>query len=136
MGRLHKTLYRLSRGRIGGSISGIPVLLLTTTGRRSGKHRTTPLLHFRDGADLVVIASNGGEDRAPSWWINLQQQPHARVTIGADQLAVTARPAPAAVHERLWPTITAAFPAYAAYQRRTTRQIPVVLLTPEHDDIS
>ena len=85
-----------------GSVAGMPVLLLTTTGRRSGKARTTPLTFFRDGTDLVVIASNGGADRAPDWSLNLQQTPRAVVRIGADELVVTARPASGQQRERLW----------------------------------
>jgi F420H(2)-dependent quinone reductase len=129
LGRFHATLYRRSRGRLLGSFSGVPVLLLTTTGRRTGKLRTTPLLYFQDGADLVVIASNGGADRAPAWWLNLQRHPQARVTIRGDALAVTAAAASAEAHARLWPEITTAYPGYAGYQRRTTRPIPVVILT-------
>jgi deazaflavin-dependent oxidoreductase (nitroreductase family) len=131
VGRAHTVLYRLSRGRLAGSISGIPVLLLTTTGRRSGKQRTTPLLYFRDGDDLVVIASNGGEDRAPAWWLNLHAHPGAAVTMRGEAVAVTAADATPDVHARLWREITARFPGYAAYQRRTTRPIPVVILTRE-----
>jgi deazaflavin-dependent oxidoreductase (nitroreductase family) len=109
----------------------MPVLLLTTTGRRSGKARTTPLTFFRDGTDLVVIASNGGTDRPPGWSLNLQQTPRAVVQIGTDKLVVTARPASEQQRERLWSVITATYAGYARYQERTTRRIPVVLLTPE-----
>jgi deazaflavin-dependent oxidoreductase (nitroreductase family) len=108
----------------------MPVLLLTTTGRRSGKARTTPLTFFRDGRDLVVIASNGGADRAPDWSVNLQQDPRAVVQIGADKLSVEARTATPEERERLWVGITATYPGYAAYQRKTTRRIPVLILTP------
>jgi len=109
----------------------MPVLLLTTAGRRSGKARTTPLTFFRDGTDLVVIASNGGADRPPDWWLNLQHTPRAVVEIGSDKLVVTARPASGQQRERLWSVITATYAGYARYQERTTRQIQVVLLTPE-----
>jgi deazaflavin-dependent oxidoreductase (nitroreductase family) len=109
----------------------MPVLLLTTTGRRSGKARTTPLTFFRDGRDLVVIASNGGADRAPDWSVNLQQDPRAVVQIGTDKLCVKARTATDEERERLWVGITATYPGYAAYQRKTTRRIPVLILTPK-----
>jgi deazaflavin-dependent oxidoreductase (nitroreductase family) len=108
----------------------MPVLLLTTTGRRSGKARTTPLTFFRDGRNLVVIASNGGADRPPDWSVNLQQDPRAVVQIGTDRLGVEARTATPAERERLWVGITATYPGYAAYQRKTTRRIPVLILTP------
>jgi len=110
----------------------MPVLLLTTTGRRSGKARTTPLTFFRDATDLVVVASNGGADRPPDWALNLQQTPRAVVEIGTNKVAVTARPASQQERERLWIVITATHAGYARYQERTTRPIPVVLLTPEH----
>ena len=109
----------------------MPVLLLTTTGRRSGKARTTPLTFFRDGPNLVVIASNGGADRPPDWSLNLQETPHAVVEIGTDTLVVTARAASEQERERLWPVVTATYAGYARYQERTARRIPVVLLTPE-----
>ena len=109
----------------------MPVLLLTTTGRRSGKARTTPLTFFRDGTDLVVIASNGGADRPPDWSLNLQQTPRAVVGSAHDKLVVTARPASEQERERLWVVVTATYAGYARYQERTTRRIPVVLLTPE-----
>ena len=131
LSEVHLAAYRLSRGRVLGSVVGMPVLLLTTTGRRSGKARTTPLTFFRDGTDLVVIASNGGADKAPAWSLNLQQTPHAVVEIGTDKLAVTARAASEHERERLWVVVTAAYAGYARYQERTTRRIPVVLLTPE-----
>jgi len=108
----------------------MPVLLLTTTGRKSGKPRTTPLTFFHDGDDLVVIASNGGSDRAPDWWLNLQHDPHAVVEIGGNERNVTARAARPEQRERLWVEITATFSGYAKYQQMTERPIPVVLLSP------
>lgn len=108
----------------------MPVLLLTTTGRRSGKARTTPLTFFRDGTDLVVIASNGGADRPPDWSLNLARNPHATVEIGTDRLLVRARTASEQERERLWATVTATYSGYARYQERTQRRIPIVLLTP------
>ena len=128
--KTHLVIQRVSSGRLLGTLAGMPVLLLTTTGRRSGKPRTTPLTFFRDGNDLVVIASNGGSDRAPDWWLNLQHNPRALVDIGQDELAVTAHAAPAEQRERLWIEITARYAGYARYQKRTARRIPVVLLTP------
>jgi deazaflavin-dependent oxidoreductase (nitroreductase family) len=107
----------------------MPVLLLTTTGRRSGKARTTPLTFFREGDDLVVIASNGGSDRAPDWSLNLRQNPQATVRIGVQELAVTARTASAEERQRLWPGITATYAGYARYEQRTARPIPVVILS-------
>ena len=131
LSRAHLAVHRVTKGRVLGSVAGMPVLLLTTTGRRSGKARTTPLTFLRDGADLVVIASNGGADRPPDWSLNLQQTPRAVVEIGTDKLVVTARSASEQERERLWVVVTATYAGYARYQERTPRRIPVVLLTPE-----
>ncbi len=130
LSKTHLVIQRMSRGRLLGTVAGMPVLLLTTTGRTSGKARTTPLTFFRDGDDLVVIASNGGSDRAPDWWLNLQHDQRALVEIGRDELDVTARAAPAEQRERLWVEITATYSGYARYQKKTARRIPVVLLSP------
>lgn len=126
----HLLAQRLSHGRLGGRIAGMPVLLLTTTGRRSGRPRTTPLTFFRDGPALVVIASNGGSDRAPSWSLNLRATPAASVRIGGEELAVVARVASPEERARLWPEITATYAGYARYEQRTAREIPLFLLTP------
>jgi deazaflavin-dependent oxidoreductase (nitroreductase family) len=129
MGRAHRALYRLSGGRLLGRVAGMPVLMLTTTGRRSGRARTTPLTYFELGDEVAIVASNGGEDSPPRWWLNLQADPRATIAIAGRSEQVTARPASAAEHAELWPVITATHPGYAAYARRTTRPIPVVLLS-------
>ena len=136
LSRTHLAVHRVTKGRVLGSVAGMPVLLLTTTGRRSGKARTTPLTFFRDGTDLAVIGSNGGADRPPDWSLNLQQTPRAVVEIGTEKLVVTARVASEQERERLWVVITAAYAGYARYEERTTRRIPVVLLTPEDRQIA
>jgi F420H(2)-dependent quinone reductase len=129
MGRSHRAVYRLSGGRLLGRVAGMPVLLLTTTGRRSGKARTTPLTYFESGADLAVVASNGGEDRPPAWWVNLRADPRAEITIGRHSFPVQTREATPEEHARLWPVITQVNPGYAGYARRTVRPIPVVILS-------
>jgi F420H(2)-dependent quinone reductase len=131
LSKTHLVVLRLGKGRLLGRLAGMPVLVLTTTGRRSGKRRLTPLTFCREGTDLVVVGSNGGADRAPDWFLNLQQNPCAVVQIGTDELAVRGRTASAAERDRLWPRITATFGSYAKYQARTAREIPVVILTPE-----
>jgi deazaflavin-dependent oxidoreductase (nitroreductase family) len=133
MSKTHLLIHRLSRGRLLGRVAGMPVLLLTTTGRRSGKPRTTPLTFFRDGVDLVVIASNGGADRPPDWSLNLEQNPRAAVKIGTDELTVQTRTASPEERKRLWIGITATYSGYAQYQKKTARQIPVVILTPDRE---
>jgi deazaflavin-dependent oxidoreductase (nitroreductase family) len=134
MSRTHLAVQRISRGRLLGTVAGMPVLLLTTTGRRTGKRRTTPLTFLRDSTDLVVVASNGGSDRSPDWCLNLEHDPRAIVEIGTETLTVTSRTASAAERARLWPEVTAAYSGYARYQERTTREIPVLLLRPRTDD--
>ncbi len=130
VGGLHSAVYRASGGKVGGSIKGMPVLLLTTTGRKSGRTRTTPLLFLRDGTDIAVVASNGGSDSAPAWWLNLRAKPAAQIELGRHRINVTARKASPEERERLWPQFTAGYNGYAKYATRTTRTIPVVLLTP------
>ncbi len=106
------------------------MLLLTTTGRRSGRQRTQPLLYLEDGEDLAVIASAGGQPTHPSWFHNLIADPDVSVQIGANHTPMRARVASADERARIWPRAVAAYASYATYQTRTTREIPVVLLEP------
>jgi deazaflavin-dependent oxidoreductase (nitroreductase family) len=128
LGALHRGLYRVSGGRIGGRVWDLPVVLLTTTGRKSGKQRTVPLCSLRDGDDVVVIASYGGLDRPPAWWLNLEANPHAELLSGRTHRSVTARNAAPEERARLWDEVTARAPGYLEYERRTAREIPVVIL--------
>ena len=121
-------LYRLSGGSIGGTFKGSPVLLLTMTGRKTGKKRTKPLLYLMDNDQVVLVASHAGAPTHPSWWRNLQQNPHAEVQIKRTLLQVEAREATPEERERLWPKLVALYPDYENYQKRTTRSIPIVLL--------
>jgi deazaflavin-dependent oxidoreductase (nitroreductase family) len=130
LGALHRLLYRASGGRIGGRLWDLPVVLLTTTGRKSGKQRTVPLCSLRDGDDVVVIASYGGLDQPPAWWLNLEANPNAELLSGRTRRTVTARNAAADERARLWAAVTARAPGYLEYERRTTREIPVVILQP------
>ena len=128
--RLHVMLYRLTGGRLGGRIAGAPVLLLDHVGRRSGRRRTTPLLYLEDGEDLVVVGSRGGSDAPPAWWLNLEAAPRTTVELGSERREVVARTASAQERARLWPRVIELYPGYETYQRRTGREIPVVLLSP------
>ena len=112
----------------------MPVLLLTTTGRGSGRPRTATLTYLRDGGVLVVIGSFGGSDLPPAWWLNLQRDHRASVLIGGTTSKVTARAATAEEHDRLWPLVTETNPGYARYEKRTARPIPIVMLTPERSE--
>ena len=125
---LQVSLYRLSGGRLAGTFRGVPVLLLTTTGRKTGKKRTKPLLYLMDGDQVVLVASHAGAPTHPIWWRNLQQAPHAEVQIKRMLLEVEAREATPEERERLWPKLVALYPDYQNYQKRTERTIPVVLL--------
>jgi F420H(2)-dependent quinone reductase len=111
-----------------GRVANMPVLLLTTTGRRTGRARSTPLTYLERDGDLVVVGSNGGEDAPPAWWLNLLAIPEATITIGTAAEPVRARPATAEEHERLWPIVTRTNPGYARYAQRTRRSIPLVIL--------
>ena len=128
---MNNVAYRLSGGRVAGRIpSGAPICLLTTTGRRSGRPRTVPLVYVTDGDDLVVVASRGGMGSHPAWYLNLRADPGATVQVGASTARVRARNATAAERERLWRLLTAVYPHFDAYQLRTSRHIPVVILSP------
>jgi deazaflavin-dependent oxidoreductase (nitroreductase family) len=128
---LHVLIYRATGGRIGQRRGAGPsMLLLTHTGARSGRRRTTPLVYVRDGARLVLVASKGGHPRNPSWFHNLVANPDATVQVGAKRLAVRAVVADPQERERLWPAALAAYPGYADYQARTARTIPLVILEP------
>ena len=104
-----------------------PVLLLSVTGRKSGKRRTTPLLYGRDGDNYVVIASVGGAPKHPAWYLNLQGQ-EAEILVGRERLRVRARDAEGEERERLWALMVSLYPPYAEYQKKTERRIPVVVL--------
>ena len=127
---LHRFVYQKSGGRIGGRLPGKRFLLLTTTGRRTGQERTQPLLYVRDGNRFVVVGSNGGDDRAPAWWLNLKAQPEARVQADRETHAVRAREAHGAERDALWVSLDRSYQYYADYRRRTSREIPVVILEP------
>ncbi len=123
----HTFMYRLSGGKIGGNVGG-PILLLTTIGRKSGKERTLPLLYLKDGETFVLVASNGGAAKHPLWWLNLQANSQAKVQIGTHHVTMTATQANSEERTRLWPLLVKLYSGYAEYQKRTPREIPVVLL--------
>lgn len=132
MESLHRLLQRLTRGRAGWKIAGMPVLELTTTGRRSGERRATMLTSpLREGNAYVVVASRGGDDHHPAWFLNLRDDPSVDVVIeGRPRVAMTARIANSQERARLWPLITSKYANYAGYQQKTEREIPLVLLEP------
>ena len=108
----------------------MPVLMLTTKGRKSGEPRSNVLTYVPKGRASVVYASNAGEPRHPAWWLNLLADPHATVQRGQEVIRVVAREAEGAERAALWDEVVRAYAAYAEYERRTTRRIPVVVLEP------
>ena len=130
VGKLNVPLYRISGGRLGGRIAKAPVLLLTTTGRRSGAARTTPVLYLADGERLVVIGSNAGNERTPAWALNLVAGPDAEVEIGSERRAVRARVAEGGEREQLWRRMTESYSGFDAYRDRTAREIKLFVLEP------
>ena len=123
-------MYTKSGGRIGGRLPGQRFLLITTTGRRTGRPRTQPLLYVRDGGRFVVVGSNAGDDRPPAWWLNLQARPDAEVQVDRARHRVRAREARGDERAKLWEILERSYRYYADYRRRTPREIPVVILEP------
>ncbi len=128
-GQEHVDRYRATDGEEGHEWQGTQTLLLTTTGRRSGEPRTTPLIYapHGDGA-YTIVASKGGYDEHPAWYLNLSEQPEVEVQVKGDVFKAVARTASAEEKRELWPTMVAEWPAYDEYQQKTDREIPVVVL--------
>jgi deazaflavin-dependent oxidoreductase (nitroreductase family) len=141
--KLHKLVYERTDGRIGKHSGGVPALLLTTTGRKSGLARTNGLTYCRDRGDLIVVASNGGADRPPAWLLNIEADPRVTVRVGRTVTPATARVAGDEERAQLWPLVNRSnrglapiiHPGvrgrYDVYQRHTTRAIAVVIITPD-----
>lgn len=128
--RANILVVRLSKGRFGGRQQNLPVLILHTVGRKTGKSRQTPLLYLQDGERYVIVASRGGSDAPPAWWLNLETTPRATIEINGSKQTATARQATAEEKAAYWPRLTAGYSFYADYQARTTREIAVIVLTP------
>ena len=127
-GEEHVRRYRETDGEEGHDWRGTQTLILTTTGRKSGQERSTPLIYGRHGEDYLLVASKGGADQPPGWYLNLQAQPEAEVQVKAERFKVRARTAGSEEKPELWRTMTDQWPAYDEYQRKTKRDIPVVVL--------
>ncbi len=121
-------VYRRSGGKVAGKLFGAPLLLLTTTGRRTGRSWTVPLMYQPAGDGWVIIASNGGSPKHPAWWLNLRSQPDASVQIGREAYAITAVVAAGGEREQLWRRMADMYKGYDGYARKTTRTIPVIVL--------
>ena len=129
--KAHNFVYRASDGRVGGRMLGSQVLLLNTVGRKSGRKRTTPLLYLRDGGDYVIVASKGGAPAHPAWYYNLKASPETTVQVGASEVRVRAEEASLEEKARLWPKLVEMYPSYEDYQKKTDREIPVIVLHPK-----
>ena len=129
---VHLAIFRATNGRLSSKLSGQKMLLLTTTGRRTGRSHTVPLLYVEDGEAMIVIGSNWGGLRDPLWVSNLTENPAARVQVGARKRRVTAHVATPDERPRLWSLVTGQYPGYETYARRLgdVREIPLVVLTP------
>ncbi|MCW3049757.1 MAG: nitroreductase family deazaflavin-dependent oxidoreductase [Solirubrobacterales bacterium] len=127
-GQDHVDRYVDTDGEDGHEWQGTTVLILTTTGRRSGEERPTPLIYQRHGDDYLVVASKGGSPEPPAWYLNLQANPEVQVQVKGDRFAARARTAQPDEKPELWQAMTAVWPAYDEYQTKTDREIPVVVL--------
>jgi F420H(2)-dependent quinone reductase len=133
-GRANRLLTRLSGGKLGSRKRGIPIGLLTTTGRRSGRPRTTPLMYLHDGRRYLVVASNGGDDRPPAWLLNLEANPEASFEPNGRRLRVRGRIVDPGERSRLWPRLVDHNPLWAGVQTYTERETAVISLGPEPGD--
>jgi F420H(2)-dependent quinone reductase len=129
IGRLHAYLLRLTRGRFVNAVGAAPFLLLTTRGRTTERWRTTPVLYLDDGSDLVVVASFGGNDMHPAWYLNLKECPEAEVVIRGERWRVTAREITNEEKKVIWRRLVKLYPQFEVYQQRTKREIPLLRLT-------
>ncbi|HZQ31406.1 MAG TPA: nitroreductase family deazaflavin-dependent oxidoreductase [Mycobacterium sp.] len=130
MARGNTWLYKVTGGKRGGTFRKAPVALLTTTGRKSGQRRVSPLLYLRDGDRVVVVASRGGSDKHPLWYLNLKADPKVTVQIKDEVLQLTARDSTDDERATLWPKLVAMYPDYDDYQSWTDRKIPIVVCEP------
>jgi deazaflavin-dependent oxidoreductase (nitroreductase family) len=124
--------FRANGGKLGGAFEGVPILLLSTTGARSGQTRTTPVAYLLDDERMVIFASRGGAPTNPGWYHNLLANPSANVEVGSDTIAVQSSVTAGEERERLYERQAQRSPEFAEYARRTTRQIPVIALERKH----
>jgi deazaflavin-dependent oxidoreductase (nitroreductase family) len=127
----HVAAYRATGGRfLLGPLGADRTVLVDHVGRKSGKHRTTPLLYLPDGDDVVIVASKGGSHKHPAWWLNLREMDETTIQVGSEKRRVTIREANAEERARLWPKLVAIWSDYDRYQQRTEREIPLAILSP------
>ena len=124
------SLYRLTHGKFGGHVQGLQVLLLTTVGRKSGEARTRPLGYFMDNGNYVITASSAGFDTNPAWFHNQRANPRVKIEIKDRQMEAEAKVAPPEKRNALWSKLISLSPAYANYAKKTSREIPLIILRP------
>jgi deazaflavin-dependent oxidoreductase (nitroreductase family) len=129
-GRLNTIGYRLSRGRLGGTFDGAPVVLVHHVGAKSGEARVAPLLYLADGEDFIIVASYGGAPKSPAWFHNLKANPDTKIELRGETIRVHATVIPEPERTEIWPRLVDMYAAYADYQAKTERVIPLVRLTP------
>ncbi len=127
---IHVFLYRLTGGQLGGKVQGLKVLILTTTGRKTGTAHSAPLGHFEYDGGYVIVGSNGGADSHPAWFYNLKSNPRAVVQIDDRRMDVSAEVAGPDERRQLWARLVERAPGYAHYAKNTRREIPIVILRP------
>jgi deazaflavin-dependent oxidoreductase (nitroreductase family) len=127
---LQVKIYQLSKGKFGGNMRGFNLLLLTTTGRRSGKEYTTPLGRFDQEGGYIIVASNAGQTTQPAWYLNVKHNPQVTVQVMDKVIPATAEVLSGEARTQAWRQVTSIAPAYANYEKRTTREIPIILLHP------
>jgi len=129
-------LYNVSGGRIGGKMGKVSVLLLTTTGRKTGKQRTLPMVYIMDSSAYVITASAGGAEKHPGWFFNIRSNPQATIQVKDKHIKVTAEIAGPEKKPELWARLVEVAPNFAGYQKRTSREIPMVILHPVEERLS
>ncbi|MFN2199666.1 MAG: nitroreductase family deazaflavin-dependent oxidoreductase [Caldilineaceae bacterium] len=130
---LHVGLFRMTSGKFANRVAGMPVLLITTIGRKSGKPHTNPVVYLRDGENFLVSASSGGMDRHPGWYFNLRNRPEAIIQVGGQTIKAKAAILEGAERNRMYERFKDASSNFVKYEKNTSRVIPVIRLTPAHD---
>ena len=128
LGRLHTWLWKLCGGKLDNAFGKLPFMMLTTTGRKTGQRRTTPVLYLQDETGLIVVASFGGNDMHPAWYLNLEQCPDAEVVVKGEHRRVSARKLSPDEKKVIWRRLVQLYPQFETYQQRTRREIPLMRL--------
>ena len=129
LGRVHAWLWKLCGGKLDNAFGKLPLMMLTTTGRKTGRRRTTPVLYLQDETALIVVASFGGNDMHPAWYLNLEKCPDAEVIVKGEHRKVLARKLPPEEKKIIWPRLVQLYPQFENYQQQTRREIPLMRLT-------